>query len=217
MTTKGYLLVEDLTASPNAKVERVMRLSDQKVFIHKYVNLTDNREYAMHLFVQMANSNGPRHVVRAFSAWEDKHDFIMELENFEDSLDSIPPESMQPVVLLNVARETVAGMKELDNASICNDDLKPANFVFKAKSTRIALCDLGVARFYFDDQLQGYTPSFAAPELLENKTSRTAQIYAWAASMEFMLLGAIGPSSEGINLSELIPWVGSEFGEILRL
>ena len=130
-------------------------------------------------------------------------------------MDLIEGESLQNIVNNNIMRDvagisprlfktlatnTLRALKHAHELNVLHLDIKPDNILYSAKDDAFVLIDFGLAVISARDVIQTYvggTNGFMAPETLEEKTSKAADIYSLGMSYYLALTG-INPIVEAI-------------------
>ncbi len=205
-----YTVIENLTASPNAEVYRVLDGSDAVV-----VKMIRDTSFARRelLINQRLMASNPRHIVRLLRYHEEENWLYMVFEEFGGNLLAEPA---KPRLLLFFLLDSARGLVEMYRAGVIHDDIKPENSLIKNRngSKRFAFCDFGGARF-IGEPASEMTTDFMSPELMEGKTSDRTAIYSWALTIERYCTGRIGRPRVGLNIAGFVPWVGWELGKLL--
>ena len=159
------------------------------------------------------NPQGPVHVMHLLDSHEDKDDLWLVLEYFNCTLDAVDHLEMTQLALMSISADTAKGLREMQCAVVVDDDVKPANMAFKARSGRVAHLDLGCARLAGEPPL-GSTAGYSAPEIAMGIASDTSPCYGWARTMEYLAFGKIGLGPDDL-LCDYVPWVGRAFANLV--
>lgn len=125
-----------------------------------------------------------------------KLDFLtMEFLDGETLLSRLSRGKLEPNEALNLARQLCAGLAEAHRCGVLHRDLKPANIILtsgKNKELRAVITDFGLAADQDGNtDLIGGTPSYMAPELMQNGTASPASdVYALGVILHEMVTGS---------------------------
>jgi eukaryotic-like serine/threonine-protein kinase len=123
-------------------------------------------------------------------------DFLtMEFLDGETLLSRLSRGKLEHDEALNLARQLCAGLAEAHRCGVLHRDLKPANIILLSgenKELRTVITDFGLAADQDGNtDLIGGTPSYMAPELMQNGTSSTASdVYSLGVILHEVVAGA---------------------------
>ena len=107
-------------------------------------------------------------------------------------------------VAVAIVRECLAALAALHREGIVHGDIKPANIMLK-RSGHTKLIDTGSAiDFHYPPRDRECTPLYAAPEVLEDRTSTPRSDLASVGYVLIELLSGVNPFGHKKNLRELL-------------
>lgn len=140
-------------------------------------------------------------VVQLKSVYEDEQFAYITMEvcdsNLQEFLDCHPGPIPEPVAM-SLARQMLAVLQQAHERSICYSDIKPANFLIKARpdggefGIEVKLTDFGCSQDLSDDDFltaRTGTPLYTAPEVFLGRYGLAADIWGVGMILYRMLAG----------------------------
>jgi serine/threonine protein kinase len=134
-----------------------------------------------------------KHVIPLFDSFVDEGSLYLVFELMDHSLARYT-EPLEFNQVLEWARESLKGLRDIHACGVIHRDLKPSNiFIDKMGSLRIG--DFGVARISGSENLKAWSPQYVAPEIIEGDQSKVgydSDLYSLGLVIYHLSLGEEG-------------------------